>query len=297
MPRETEHSIRLGTDTKFPSLYGWCLQEVDEHGDQIGRDYPPWSGNVWFGLDQLHYSLSYERDRYGIDPERSVNRKISERIFADLVVREKGILGKTTLSFIGFAEPISRLSLTIRPGDEEYCNTFGYPELDDTYGYSESVLFVDIVLKPDTFSNYVQLIQSGTVAGGTLVLKGVPGFYAEWTPEIYTDKIKVLSEQTVANADTADVEARRLDVVEEYSLTLHTRPIAYSVPDIEDGGPDMANELEDDPETNSRERVANALRESAEQSVRQEIAFRTASRVGAVLCVLVAVAAAGIWLR
>jgi hypothetical protein len=43
-----ERGLRLHTDPEHKSLYSWAINEIDDQGQQIGRDQIPWPWTLYF---------------------------------------------------------------------------------------------------------------------------------------------------------------------------------------------------------------------------------------------------------
>lgn len=238
MDYHTDYAVRLITETEHSSLYKWCLQEFDSDGEQVGRDLIPWAWSLDFAVTKIHYAYSLENndpDRYRFDEEAKgsetdgsdIEITNSEVILAELVPAEGGRY-RTSYSMVGTNREISNIQLRIEKADKDACAIWGNVsytfELDFRYETSDDLIEVHLQLTPEKFDELARMINSGGVDEASLRLSGVSGFYSDWSPEISTDFIKVLTpisnDHKVEAPEDADIDPPRLGGVREFQFGL-----------------------------------------------------------------------------
>lgn len=239
MECDTDFTIKLTTDTKHSSLYKWCLQEFDVSGEQVGRDLIPWGWSLEFEATDLRYTYSFEKessDRYRLDEElekaeqesTDTEFKVFEGILATLVPAE-GRFRRTSYSMMGTDREINDIHLHIEKAETDSCRLWGTVsytfELDFRYETVDDFIDIHLCLTPDKFDQLAHMINSGAADGATLRLSGVRGFYSDWSPEISTDFIKVLtpaeSDHMVETQENADIDPPRLGTVGDFRFSLN----------------------------------------------------------------------------
>ena len=53
MENDLEYGLVYSTDIEHDSLYGWCIQEIDKEGNQVGNDQIPWGWDLNFKTKTL----------------------------------------------------------------------------------------------------------------------------------------------------------------------------------------------------------------------------------------------------
>jgi hypothetical protein len=48
MDNHFDNTIEFSEEIEHKSLYKWCLQEKDAEGKKLGRDWIPWSWDLYF---------------------------------------------------------------------------------------------------------------------------------------------------------------------------------------------------------------------------------------------------------
>ncbi|QEN84752.1 hypothetical protein FZC33_00210 [Labrys sp. KNU-23] len=246
-----EHKVRLNTEPTYGGLYRWAINEVDEQGRVVSLDLIPWNMSLYFtaiscvvvdGVD-----LGYENTNRKSASEKSIygrsNRIIRVRLRRGHPLDEGDSHKTVTYSMLGTQREIRDFQLFIHPtnvpDEQMQCWTFGLPMFTDETQFRRKIKTEDCIefhlrVKPDDFSRYAADISNGLVDELILRIKGVPGFYAGWTPDIYTREIKVLTAHDFHDLDPKpdiDIKLPRLGESHEATLTLN-RSIEFEKADL-----------------------------------------------------------------
>jgi hypothetical protein len=231
-----DNRVILSEDTKFKNLYQWCLQEHDDEGNEVGRNQIPWEWTLYFTATELIFE-----DRITIDssvlqgedkPTKPARMQQSIRAKLRPGHPQEGEFDKVRFSMLGTQRLIRVFELHILklPDTElqERCevlssvsHSFELDFRDETT--DDNVVFI-LFVRPDTFARYSQAIIAGEVDEAILSVSSVEGFYADWSPSISTNSIKVLtnhSEHKVEMPDNCAIVPPRVGKVGDVSLNLY----------------------------------------------------------------------------
>jgi hypothetical protein len=233
-----DHKISLSTESEFKNLYSWSLREIDEDGKRVGRDQIPWNWNLYFTLADIGLFYSLKTDRYAdhVDGNES---KIFEKEFikAKLVpnlLRDERFNDHTTYSMMGTKRRVSEFEVEIHKlkqgsSEQERCRAYGTVshtidlDIGDYTTFEDNVVF-SIYLHAEKFDHYVRRVSQKAFTGGSLRLGGVKGFYADWSPGISTNSIKILTgyskDHAVEVPEACPIVPPRLGEGEEFELLL-----------------------------------------------------------------------------
>lgn len=234
-----DYTIKLNTETEHSSLYKWCLQEIDRSGEQVGRDLIPWVWPLEFDVTEIRHTYTLKHD----DPkslrfdrgvketktdEPNIEFNTSEGIYATLIPAEGRRYGRTSYSMIGTKRAIKDIRLRIEKAESDSCRAWGAVsqtfELDFEEETTQDNIMFLLRLTPVKFDELARKINSVGVDGATLQLSGVWGFYSDWSPELSTGRIKVLTsiikDHVVEVEQDADLAPPRLGEVQEFQFWL-----------------------------------------------------------------------------
>lgn len=234
-----DYAVRLITETKYSSLYKWCLQEIDSEGKKVGGELVPWQYSLYFDVINLRQTYSLERDDNDWDKiERNFEKaeqkkeiftvKSSNVIFAELTP-QKDITGTPSYSMIGTKRKVQEISLRIIESETALCSSWGTLrntfEIDFREETQEDTLQFSIHLPRDQFEELSRTINLGFSDKAYFRVSGVRGFYSDWSPSISTDHIKILTrsktKQNLELAERTDIDPPRLGEVSDFTLSLH----------------------------------------------------------------------------
>jgi hypothetical protein len=141
---------------------------------------------------------------------------------------------ETTFSMFGTDRAIKSFQLDIHPiadpAEQESCRAWGSvsytAEVDFTNETTDDCIVFYLFVKPETFARYGAKIAHGLVTEMILRVGSVDGFYSEWSPEVSTDYVKVLtrgSEHKITLPPGHQVEPPRLGYVGKAELHINRR--------------------------------------------------------------------------
>ena len=237
-----ERKIRLSEDSEYNSLYKWCLQELDEDDEQIGRDQIPWPWGLFFTGSELGYSTQISGDDLADDeddPAEPKSVKVEEIIFGALrpgLFRAGNWEDVTTFSMFGTNRTVRHFNLIIKKlkGNDslEGCRMWGCVsyalEINFRDETEDDVVEVHLSLSGDKFDHVAAMIRAQEVDTVQLRLTDVSGFYSEWSPSTTTKHIKLLapgSEQKVICREDCEVVPPRLGKVGRFNLQVVRRHV------------------------------------------------------------------------
>jgi hypothetical protein len=232
MRLQWDYSLKASADVEHTSLYEWCIREIDEDGKQVGRDQIPWEWNLRFDISEL--SFSYDIEGEGEDVLKGLE-KMSEKNVEKLILKSsESIVARlkpqVIFSMLGTKREIGNFILHVRKGGNENCTIGGgVIFLTDTPfhdGIVSDYVEVYLTVTPEKFAAVSELIKLKCVNEAHLMLSRVHGFYADWSPDISTCRVKVLTrgkEQELEVSDGFEFKPLRLGHVGEFRLHLGTR--------------------------------------------------------------------------
>jgi hypothetical protein len=240
MPMEYhfESDIRLNEESEYKSLYSWFLQECTKEGKALGSPLVPWQWTLWFDASRIQYSQVVEVEKAVPleEPGAESTQSAKEIISATLQPTPNSRYGRAvSFSMFGTNRTIKEFSLTIRRLDDgqksQYGNMWGFVSYTADFDFEDETisdsLGVDISLTAQNFDAMRTLVQNGRINDElTLSLQGVSGFYAEWSPAVRTNKVKVLTggrEHEVIVPDGCNIEPPRLGALGAFRLSFNRR--------------------------------------------------------------------------
>ncbi|MEI9403545.1 hypothetical protein [Mesorhizobium argentiipisi] len=232
MDMELHGKIFLNPKSEYNSLYKWSLQEVDDNG-AVGDHYIPWGFSLYFTAIELNIGERIGAQDDG-DPDGAMTMNVERRITATLVpgdVRDTSDRHKTVYSMFRTSRIISNFQLSIEPLNKVDQRRNG--KVWGTVSYSIEIDFEDLVtpdtvvfylyVDMDTFERLERKISALQIDEAVVRVGRVDGFYAEWSPEISTSFVKVLTQGTeheVEIPEGCDVNPPRLGTLGEIELYL-----------------------------------------------------------------------------
>jgi len=233
-----DRKLALVTETGT-GLYNWAVSELGDAGRDAVHDKVPFSWSCYF-----HASSVEVFDSHDLRPRPS---RIDEPLSDELVLkREHSIrvslvpgMGPTrtdrhptpSYSMLGTNRLIERFELEIQPvsGDLPLgCTCWGmasYSDRDD--GDHADLITFSLAVSSEDYARYEAKLTRGWANSIIFGVSMVQGFYSEWSPEIHTRHIKVLtasaSDQPIAGSEGAEIVPNRLGKVGTATLSVNSR--------------------------------------------------------------------------
>jgi hypothetical protein len=221
--------VVLSSEREHKSLYSWSIKEFDENGRQIGRDQIPWDWSLGFEVIELTpcciLKINDEQDGHQAEAGKA---EISEYLYGKLrpseTMRQTGIY-----SMFGTQRTISEFGLFIYKvtEGEDRCSLWGSISYTSEWDFEEVTeqdnVQIYIYLSAKKFEHLLKFVTFPRPTGAEVRLKGVSGFYSEWSPSIRTDSIKILAnakDQGLENPEKLPLDPPILGHVQEFELNI-----------------------------------------------------------------------------
>jgi len=234
MDYNIERKICLKEKNKDESLYGWCLNEIDEKGKSQGDEVTwPWSFSFTASSLRLQRGVEVKCDEFDAEGKK-VKTSDSTSITADLYSGScsdgENLEGRVNFKMFGTNRSIKKFDLCIFPVDsidEEDCSIFGSPsydyEVDFKHDTTDDVVVINLYINREKFDEFAKAIELKSIDFIGVRMGGVSGFYSHWSPSISTSYIKVLTPyHQVEDAEGSRVQIFRTGHVGEFRISLHT---------------------------------------------------------------------------
>lgn len=294
MENHFDRTIRFNDQSELKNLYQWCLNEHDETGEKVGRDYIPWQWTLHFkGKGVALTEQTQIGDRYA-QPDDEPGAKTKRTITATLYPDERDRYAPR-YSMLGTDRTITDFDLRIEEADSkgERCVVWGgvsyTTDIDFRDVTSPDAIVFYFYVKRERFDEIARQIASRAVDGLSLRLGGVQGFYADWSPGITTDKIKVLTRDRhhEVQGATDAVPLPRLGEVEEGELFLATKFDLAIEPAYPDNEPNEVDTNHDDGRPVDRAAQLEVVRDNrAQETLKMITSLRMAAWVIAALLLI-----------
>ena len=225
-----ERKLRFNASSEYKSLYSWSIGEFDASGKQIGGAQIPWGWSLPFTAneivlrDQLEIETLYRTKQ---DKEVKARRLISATLRPGDQRSDKDWYRRTVFRMLGTDRVIENFTLDIRPlgsdDEEEECRAWGIVSYDHDEFHpqtTDDIVGFDLAVKPSMFQLYFDRISAGTAVEVVLVVTGVKGFYSDWSPDIFTQEVKVLCAGDEQQVEMPDGDHHDLPRLREISTAL-----------------------------------------------------------------------------
>lgn len=200
---DLNRSLRLVTDPEFKSLYSWAIIETDASGKKLGNDQIPWDWRIAFVAteivlsDQLTIKQATQGDKILREDEENSQRRLIRAKLRPGSGRGEMDWRRPKLSIFGTDRVVEDITLDILQLDSEeepeVCTAWGTPAYDYEDDGQDDCLVFYLQVRPSTFDMYARRIADGTADEIEFVVSRVDGFYAEWSPDISTRAVKILT--------------------------------------------------------------------------------------------------------
>ncbi|RWL82403.1 MAG: hypothetical protein EOR67_27815 [Mesorhizobium sp.] len=204
MENHIDRRVILCPESEYKNLYEWCLQEIDADGKKIGRDQIPWEWTLYFKATELtlHDTLTVGSLLPSASQDDINTVTVKQGISAKLL--PFGATWSPSYSMFGTDRTITDISLSIMPsvvdGEQEQCLAWGIvsytAEIDFREETTPDCIGFYLIVNPDRFAQYVEMIATSAVEDVLLFVGRVPGFYSDWSPSTSTDRIKILADKS-----------------------------------------------------------------------------------------------------
>lgn len=235
--------VVLSQESEYASLYKWSLRECDDAGEQQGRDQVPWNWSVVFTATELTLGEDLQfkvevplwKERKD-DEEEAITSEEREYIRAEL---RPGYFadpdGGARYSMFGTDRAIKSFQLSIYKREDETkperCYAWGSlsytTEVDlGREETTDDTLQFYLHVSAQRFAHYVEMVRKYPANIIVLRLGRVRGLYSEWSPSIFANRIKVLTnveDHQLAIPEGCPITPPTLGRIGEFSITFLTR--------------------------------------------------------------------------
>lgn len=204
-----ERALRQKPDEEieYKELYSRALTEINDRGAQVGGNMIPWGWTTNFVATEFTVSESLRIEtadpRGGPHVEQQTTHRnlIQARLKPGRLNRIEDIGHREpTYRFFGTDRAIEEFRLDILPvsePSEEGCSAFGSVSYDFEVDFrtetTTDTLQFYLMVSQNLFDRYLWNIGQGLTNQLALAIGFVDGFYAEWSPGITAQVIKVLA--------------------------------------------------------------------------------------------------------
>ncbi|TIM99995.1 MAG: hypothetical protein E5Y38_14895 [Mesorhizobium sp.] len=254
MENHIDRRVILCPESEYTNLYEWSLQEVDADGKKIDRDQIPWEWTLYFKATELtlHDTLTVGAllPTASQDEINAVTAKQS--ISAKLL--PSGAPWPPSYSMFGTDRTITDISLSIIPSvaddEPEQCVAWGVVSYTSEIDFGEETtpdcIGFYLIVRPDRFARYAEMVAASAVEDVLLFVGRVPGFYSDWSPSTSTHRIKILADKSAQKIEVppdCEIDPPRLGRAQYAQI--HIRRVAElskATPKAPEGA---ANEIHD----------------------------------------------------
>ena len=229
MKYHRDYSVKIETETEYQSLYKWCLKEFTNDDTQVGRDLIPWVYSLYFDVTDLRHNFTVSNDNLeNLNEDSQDSKTCTKNVIVARMKPSKKNDVFTSYSMVGTKRNIQEIELKIQVSEKTYCTSWGMLKstFDDDFHEEtvEDFLTFNLYLPPKEFTEIIDMINSGISNKALFIVSGVKGFYSDWSPDITTNYIKILTrsrdEQELKLHDGADVNPPRLGEVSDFTFQL-----------------------------------------------------------------------------
>ena len=261
MKHHLDHGVRFSEEIQNKSRYKWSLQEITSEGAAKGRHQIPWPWNLWFNATEIEYRKIVEVNKDGGAEAGAQNEMIRATLRA--APKSHFSVRPVRYSMLGTDRYVEEFSLRVfrleHEEAPENCRVMGGVSYTSDFDFQnqtqDDYIEIEVSLHAKNFDELCSLAKTGGSNDKlTLSLKGVPGFYSEWSSSVTTDDIKILTghddEQILVGVNAGTIQPPRLGTVREFSL-MYDRRTGTAVP-IEARGskPEFATPVPSEPDAN-----------------------------------------------
>jgi hypothetical protein len=224
-----DNRVVLSTEREHKNLYPWSIREFDKTGNQIGNDQVPWDWSQSFEVIELipQFTLKLEEEQANAQQEMS-KAEVSEYLYGKLRPSERSRQAGI-YSMFGTKRTITEFDLFIYSTTEgkDRCRLWGSMSYTSDWDFEDVTqkdsVQIYIHLSVEKFERLSKFVTFPRPTGATVRLKGVSGFYSEWSPSTRTDSIKILAnakDQGLENNEQLSFDPPVLGLVQEFELIL-----------------------------------------------------------------------------
>jgi len=236
MDYNVEFLSEIKNEIEKEVLYKWYISEENDANNNIKLvDF--YDVNVEYEGTEINIYNSYlikSIEEKGIEKNIQTFYPISEN-FIEIKLKPffHNNNNNISYSFVGSNRIIDNILLFIEPkyGDEFSTNDkviaggsigFNYYDAYFKNNIIEDKLYFKLELNNYHYEEILNLVETKTISSIYLKLQGIDGFYAEWDPYYFTNKIKIVSSfenQQIQTNNISSLNLKKLGFVREFKLS------------------------------------------------------------------------------
>ncbi|RVA56331.1 hypothetical protein EN933_06415 [Mesorhizobium sp. M7A.F.Ca.US.001.01.1.1] len=247
MENHIDRRVILCPESEHKNLYEWSVQEVGADGNKIDRDQIPWEWTLYFKATELtlHDTLTVGSLLPGA-PQDEINTVTAKQSIS-AKLHPFGAAWPPSYSMFGTDRTITDISLSIIPSavddEQEQCVAWGVvsytSEIDFREETTSDCIGFYLVVRPDRFARYAEMVSTSAVEDVSLFVGRVPGFYSDWSPSTSTHRIKILADKTVQKIEIppdCEIDPPRLGRAQYAQLNIrHAAELSKAAPKASEG--------------------------------------------------------------
>ena len=232
MEYNLDYKVEVRKEDEFKSLFEWYIAEIDNDGNDLGfgEKLVPFEWGSYFKFKNLSLLTELNLDRRDPIFDKTDQKNLSE------ITKTESISGQifpnnnsneVKYSMLGTDREIEKFSIFIKRSNKQTCYLSGSPgykaEFDFKDIYQPDYVQVNIGMPDDKFNEIAEGIKNKSFTSFYLSLTDIKGFYSDWSPEISTPFIKVLTRAHELEAPKdMNIKIDHLGDVGEFNLTMES---------------------------------------------------------------------------
>jgi hypothetical protein len=232
-----DQKLALVADTGT-GLYNWAISELGPSGRDAVRDKVPFSWGCYFHASAVEVLDAIELKSRSVEGGEALSNESVAKTSHSIRVSLIPGMGPTrrdphppTYSMMGTSRIVKNIELHILPENSHLplgCTCWGmvsYSDSDD--GDHDDLIIFYLTVSPDEYARYEAKLTRGWANSIIFSASMVQGFYADWSPDVQTRHIKVLTasstDQPISVSDDAQIVPNRLGRVGSATLSVNSR--------------------------------------------------------------------------
>ncbi|MDC3124463.1 hypothetical protein OBB00_07080 [Gammaproteobacteria bacterium] len=219
------------------NLYTWHIREEIDADTRKAKKYIPFFLSSSFKVEAIAYQPTWKREQFeelfSYKFDSSAQMLETEMIRGYLLPNEEVMHAK--YSMFGTSRPIEKFGFEIRVGSNERVHIRGFPRSTGEIDFEDlnlpDFLWLHIFVDEAKFAKIADMVSRDAITSMVLSISHVKGFYAEWTPDIDVDTIKVLTPDHKLEVPTeCDVDLPFVGDVGDFSFAIYSHRDLLSTP-------------------------------------------------------------------
>lgn len=236
MDYKIEKTVTYCEERELKNLYKWyLLEDIEKKLDYPKKLVPYWSSVFFFASKlELSRNINVIYNDEGDDfesksfAESGENVVIAGSLHSGRCIDGKNLEYDVRYSLFGTDREVKEFSIRIHKSIDgvELCHfnaslSYEY-ELEFYTEESPDWVQIDLCLNEEKFNNLVKLVEAKSIDSVILTLGQVRGFYSVWSPQLYSNELKILTSKVDINGLKDVVKIYKVGEVGKCELSLLT---------------------------------------------------------------------------